>query len=206
MLRSSRGIGSHCFEVGAYDRRDPGLASVTSELIRRATAAATTFAYAYQNAFPLLRAIPGGGARRHLSGSLPPAPGCGLPIESESSAGSAVTGLGLRERLAAPVAETPDVTFGCSRSFRSRPNEPLSRNHRQNHRRAGSWPGAMGPALGNGGGEGAARHAAERVDPSQVFRNQCADPLGRRHRTRLLQPELADLPPGARPRRQCQEG
>jgi hypothetical protein len=37
-------------------------------------------------------------------------------LESENSAGSAMTGWRSRERLAAPVAETHDVTFSRSRS------------------------------------------------------------------------------------------
>ena len=39
-----------------------------------------------------------------------------------------------------------------------------------------------------------------------LFRDQCPDPVGRRHRARLLRPELAHLPAGARPRRQCPQG
>src|SRR3546814_6116780 len=44
MLRGSRGIGHHCFDVGAHDRPDPRLARVTPELIRLASAAAEALA------------------------------------------------------------------------------------------------------------------------------------------------------------------
>ena len=64
----------------------------------------------------------------------------------------------------------------------------------------------MGPTLGNGGGEGVARHAEERRLGPRLFRRERADPLGRRHRTRLSQPELVYLSPGAVARRQCAKG
>jgi hypothetical protein len=69
---------------------------------------------------------------------------------------------------------------------------------------AGRTP--LGSALGNGGGEGTARHAEERRDRQAFFRDQCADPLGCRCRTRLSRPKLAHLPPGAGARRQCSQG
>src|ERR1700722_6871717 len=47
-------------------------------------------------------------------------------FKSESLAGSAVTGRGPRETLAAPVAEIRDVTFISPRSCRQGPNELLS--------------------------------------------------------------------------------
>ena len=133
---------------------------------------------AYQNAFPLLRAIPGWGVRPHSRGSLPRAAGCRLPIESESLAGSAVTGLGLRERLAAPVAKTRDVTFSCSRWFRSRPDEPLSRNHRKivAELEAGQAPWVQ--PWGMAAAKTAAGHPEEHFDPSPVFGNQCPNLWG----------------------------
>ena len=93
-----------------------------------------------------------------------------------------------------------------SRSRRSGSGEPLHRNHRQDHRRAGGRPRPLGAAMGDGGDQGAARHAEQCVDAARLFRNQCADPVGRRHRTRLLRPELAHLSPGARARRPCPQG
>jgi antirestriction protein ArdC len=55
----------------------------------------------------------------------------------------------------------------------------------------------MGPALGDRGGEGAARDAEERGESAPLFRHQCADPLGRRHRARIRRPVLAHFPPSA---------
>ena len=117
-------------------------------------------------------------------------------------AGSAVTGWRSRERLAAPVAETRDVTFSRSRSHRPRPDEPLFRNHRQDHRRAGGRPRAVGPTLGDVGGQGADRHAEERGDPAPLLRHQCPHSLGGRHRTGVRRPELANISPGLEPWRQ----
>ena len=64
----------------------------------------------------------------------------------------------------------------------------------------------MGPALGDGGGEGAAGHAEKCFNWPWLFRHQCPDPLGCCHRARLFGPELADIPAGARPWRQCRKG
>jgi hypothetical protein len=49
-------------------------------------------------------------------------------------------------------------------------------------------------------GESVAHDAEERGDPPAVLGDQCAHPLGRGDRARLQHPELAHLPPGARPR------
>jgi antirestriction protein ArdC len=83
-----------------------------------------------------------------------------------------VTGWRSRERLAAPVAETRDVTFSRSRSCRSGPDEPLFRNYRQDHHRAGSRPCALGSGLGDRPGESIARHAEERGDPAPLLRRE----------------------------------
>ena len=49
----------------------------------------------------------------------PPIRGRRLRLRGRGGPGSAVTGWRSRERLAAPVAETRDVTFSRSRSYRS---------------------------------------------------------------------------------------
>ena len=51
--------------------------------------------------------------------------------------------------------------------------------------------------MGHGGGEGTARPYEERLDRPDLFRDQRAALVGRGNRTRLLQPELAHLPPVA---------
>jgi antirestriction protein ArdC len=97
-------------------------------------------------------------------------------------------GLRSRERLAAPVAEIRDVQSNRSCPLQSVPDEPLCRNYRQDHRRAGGWPCALGPAVGKAGRKGFARHAAKHYHEAPLFGDQCTDPMGRSHRTRLLQP------------------
>jgi IstB-like ATP binding protein len=51
----------------------------------------------------------------------------------------AVTGFGSRERLAAPVAETRDVTIGRLRSPRPGPGEPLRGHHQHRQGRIADY-------------------------------------------------------------------
>ena len=87
-------------------------------------------------------------------------------------------GLRSRERLAAPVVEIRDVTFNRSRPRRSRPQEPVSGNHRQDHRRARGWSCAVGPAVGDRSGQSVAQHAEERGNASPLFGPQASKLIG----------------------------
>ena len=46
------------------------------------------------------------------------------------------------------------------------------------------------------GGDKAPLAMPKNAPPAPILRDQCADPLGRRHRARLRRPELAHIPPG----------
>ena len=136
-----------------------------SARLRRATAICC---YASRTR-PAKSASPGGARRRDRRIPVRRSTAGALRLRGERRAGSAVTGWRSRERLAAPVAETRDVTFSRSRSHRPLPDEPLFRNHRQDHRRVGSRPCAVGPTLGDVGGQGCQSPCRRTRRPSAAY-------------------------------------